>query len=723
MDLLPPPPYSETDIYSNPPTSPSVRITPATSNADHASLPAPSRASSIDNSIIYTPPETPSGGSVHHDHDYASSTSAAAEAYFESRPAPRRANSTPSTHSIAITASTKPEDLPFPEPIDDFLAKGVEPHDWATFVNYLLPDYASGVNNEVADKKLKAELIDERMQRLTLGQHDRSRTDLDQVKAQLEPLRSTSSQNADWQGNVRATIDMWNEGFFLPRGVKIRLVDSELVPEQEERVESNRMPGAWIPYDHELPGGMPASARGPKRGWSFGGIRADSRGFKMGPIEADDRGFRMGNMLVADHKGFRFGKDRFVADENGLTIGGRSFGRRPSHDNEDRSNKREDHSNRRVDYCGHSRGRDRKHVHRGRNRSHSHGRNRRRRVRDSSTSSSSSSSSSSSADSISSLGSLPAYDDLQDQQLPTAKQSLQDWLNHPDQPITREMVQNLKVDLDLSKKNSSVKYQEDMKALRREVRDLMREFKDRKRAQKILQRQQRRERRADRRALKRERRTARREERKARRSEKKGKGKAKEEGWGIPPWMAAKLQTPPIPGVGVDRAPPLPQRPAPHDQSIPGMRGFPFSGAGPRPPRFGCTVPATVPCGPPGIGAMHAGWPFSRSAPYAPGNISAPELGPGGFPTSISHSASEIHAQAQNMDKDAEVKEAQAIELRTTATGHDVSEKEKLKLKDEATALEEQAEECRREAERLRAEGLLLDLELARELDENDGTR
>lgn len=242
---------------------------------------------------------------IHRDVEHASSAFAAADAYFDSRPATAQIISPPTVHSIAITAATKPENLQYPEPIEDFLAKDVKPEDWSTFVNYLLPDYYSNANNDVADRKLKAELIDERMHRLTLDPNDVSRTDLDQVRAQLQPLRNESPRRCTTQTDVNAMIDVWNEGFFLPRGVKIRLVASELAVESElrgvqssENGESSTMPGAWIPYDHELPGGTAVGSRTPRRGWSFGGIRADSMKFKMGPIEADNTGLRMGNMLM-----------------------------------------------------------------------------------------------------------------------------------------------------------------------------------------------------------------------------------------------------------------------------------------------------------------------------------------------------------------------------------------------------------------------------------------
>ena len=142
-------------------------------------------------------------------------------------------------------------------------------------------------------------------------------------------------------------------------------------------------------------------------------------------LQANNEGFRLGNVLVSDQHGFRLGGSRgFVKDPNGVSFGGRTFGRRESFD--------------RPRGWGHH-GHRGHHDHHYRGRSHSHGRHAKER-----SSSTSSFSSSSSSDSDSSVGSLPDYDDLKDQQLPIAKQSLLEWLNHPEQPITKAIVYNLK---------------------------------------------------------------------------------------------------------------------------------------------------------------------------------------------------------------------------------------------------------------------------------------
>jgi hypothetical protein len=336
-DPLPPPPYSETDIYSNAPTSPYPHIlTPATSQADNASVasrPLPSTASSLDDTIF-----TPTG-SVGDDIDIASASSAAA--YFESRPPQNQVVAPAVIHAINITSSTKPSDLPYPEA---WQVKDVTEQDWATFINYLIPDHAFGVNNDVAERKLRAELIDARMHSLNLGEEDRSRTNMDEVDAQLDPLRQPQSPGSlDRLNRVQATISEWNEGFFKPRGIQITTID--LDAEIAAGEDGNRMPGSYIPYDHEL---LPNSDnRRDQRGLfgrfrSFSGIESNAQGFRMGPIVANNEGFRIGNGLVADNSGFRLGRmlaaDQngfrlggtrgFQADSHGVSLAGRSFGRR-----------------------------------------------------------------------------------------------------------------------------------------------------------------------------------------------------------------------------------------------------------------------------------------------------------------------------------------------------------------------------------------------------------
>ncbi|KAG0651916.1 hy [Hyphodiscus hymeniophilus] len=695
MDHIPPPPpYSETDPGT-------AILTPATSQTDNASLPpAPSAASSAD-SVIFTPPYTPTESGQHsRDTDLDHVSSNAAAEFFESRPAIGRPSPIPRIYTITITSTSTPRDIPYPAdpPLND-----VTEQDWATFVNYLFPDHAADVNGEIVDRKLEAEMAS-----LRLESEGRPPTDMAQVEAQLEPLRRTpqaAERLAERLEKIDTTITEWNRGFFEPRSVQIRFIEPEI---RFEEAETRAIPGAWIPSDHEIlenpEGGEPRETR---RGFSFrpfGGIEASARGIKIGPIRADTDGFRIGtNGFVADGRGLRLG-NMFIADGNGVSIGGRVFGRR---DDRDKDRSFEDRRRGRRGHHG-------PHGHHGRGRAYGHGRH--HRGRSSSTSSSGSSSSSSSSDSDSSVGSLPEFDDLKDQQLPIARQSLLDWMNHPDQPITRKTVRNIKEEIKAAKKSNPRQFDQDVKALRSDVRNLMKEFKDAKRAQKIHRRQLRKEKRTVRRLAKKERRAARKEERRRR------KGKDKEE-------AHVSGGFPAVPGVGhmnhltaMHSMQAIPNMPISSGARGPFGAEGPFGGRGPfgrggpraKVPSFGRTASGAP--GMPGMAAMHGAWPFTRGL-STPG---CPTSGLMGGP--ISHSASNIHQQARDLDAEAACEEADALRLRAASTGKQVGEKEKLKKFDQAAKLQEEAEQYRREAERLRSEAVHLDGELARDFEEDQAS-
>ena len=385
----------------------------------------------------------------------------------------------------------------------------------------------------------------------------------------------------------------------------------------------------------------------------------------------------MGNMFVADQSGLRLGGARgFVADGHGVSIGGRAFGRRDSNDHRHEHHKR------------------------GRGRGHRHGYHHRHRGRSASTSSSSSSDSDAS-DVESSVGSLPDYDDIQEQALPVARRSLVDWLNHPDQPITKDTVKDMKREIKSARTESPEQFQQDLGALRKEVRDLMKTFKEQKRVQKQQRRANRRARRAAKKTQRKARRDTKKEDRKARKDERKCKDKG--EFRHGPPWARSRdhlpMSTPAVP------------MPILTPENPPSARGFPF-GRAPSVPFI--KPPFSRPHAPPGISAMHGGWPYTQglSVPPIPGRYPSP--------SPVSQGAEHLHEQAVQMDSAAERKEAQAIAIRTAATALGLGEKQKLKMMTEASTLEEGGEKYRREADRLRAEASHLDGELARELHEEN---
>ncbi|TVY17660.1 hypothetical protein LARI1_G002833 [Lachnellula arida] len=653
MDPIPPPPYSETDIYSN--TSSHPNLTPATSQADNhsvASHPQLSTASSTDDSVIYTPLHSPTA-SDHHESlqdDFGHASTSSAAVYFESRPVHRQTPAQAMTYNITITSQTQPEELPYPQ---GWATNDITEQDWQTFVNYLLPDHIAAVNNDVADRKLQQQLMEESMHQLSLGRgDDKSRADISKVDAQLHPLRlPLSSRSTESLSATFATIAEWNEGFFKPRGVEIVITEPDTQVAAGE--ETPRMPGAWVPYGRESLGGPPRNSSRGRRGLfgsfrTFSGLEANSGNFRMGPIVADNEGLRigknglvasanglrMGNMFVADQTGLRLGGARgFVADGHGVSIGGRAFGRRGSDD------RRHEHHERHKRGRGRGRGHGRHHRHRGRSASTS-----------SSSSSSSSSSGSDASDVESSVGSLPDYDDIREQALPVARRSLVDWLNHPDQPITKDSVKDMKREIKTARTESPEQFQQDMVALRKEVRDLLKTFNEQKRVQKQQRRANLRAKRAAKRTQRKVRRDAKKEERKPRKDERKCRGKG--ESRRGPSWVRSRGHLP--------MSTPAVSMPTHARETPPSARGSPF-GRGASVPFI--KPPFSRPHGPPGTSAMHGGWPYTQG-------LSVPPI-PGGYPSPggpVSEGAEHLHTQAVQMDSAAERKEAQAIVIQTAAT-------------------------------------------------------
>ncbi|KAK8089213.1 hypothetical protein PG997_004174 [Apiospora hydei] len=190
--MPPPPPYSETDIYSN-------------ASARSPAAPRSAQISTQMINVIYTPPETPreshynfSGGD-----DLATSTSA--QAYFESRPVANPSANLEVVHVLAYQEHATPENFPYPAWA---ASHQTTEQDWHTFVNYLIPDYALSVNAQVVDRKLHTE------------GHDRptSETGREIEEAQVNQIKSSAEGASRGRGfdETLSTVIEWNDGFFAP---------------------------------------------------------------------------------------------------------------------------------------------------------------------------------------------------------------------------------------------------------------------------------------------------------------------------------------------------------------------------------------------------------------------------------------------------------------------------------------------------------------------------
>ncbi|OLN86362.1 hypothetical protein CCHL11_06392 [Colletotrichum chlorophyti] len=546
VDDVPPPPYSETDIYSNSgrhsnPSSNSPR-NPPRHIADDASSRVSSHASS-QSEVIFTPPLTPrtSGGPFHHHETTTSSVppsaySTFAATYFDSRPPPALPPREQIVHALTLNPTSTPDDVPYSPA---WAPRDVTPQDWATFTNCLIPHHSAARNEAVINRKLQAEeeavaaaaaaaaatsngggvssSISGRSNSSThaSAQLDQIRSDPDSDPAAVVGLRREDAETV---------IAQWNQGFFRPRGILIRL---------NPEVEDPRMPGAWdrsfdrhtdsptagggptpmpFPVQAQAPitgPGVPIQQPQPQvqppipndsRSWSFGGIRVTTDGISIGDtFVADSNGIRVGS-LIADENGIRFGNNTNpraqphyagphvnwhppMAPPPGPVYAPPPFPP-PPHPQPPRHPGHHEHPFFQAAHTRHGsagRGRPPGRYPSGH--------------RSSSTSSASSTSSTSSA---SSVGSLPEYEDLYPTQLPIYKQRVAAWLSNPDEPVTKADVAQLRAEIRSASRAAATEAREgdstvDEKALKAELKALTQEWRKLKRQQRALRKERRRE--------------------------------------------------------------------------------------------------------------------------------------------------------------------------------------------------------------------------------------
>lgn len=281
----PPPPYSETDIYSQPGNPPSTGPSSRARRADDA-------VSSSTEDVQYTPPLTPTTTQ-----SVAAEPRPAVAAFFDSRPAPWSAPSERIEHTVTINAGTSPQDL---TPHSDFAARDVSEQDWRTFVNFLLPDHAARSNEAVADRKLRAE-------------SDAGSSSPGDAQAQLGSIRSddgSQSQSAPPREDIERTVEEWNTFFFGPRGISIRLATEP---------DARQMPGAWDEsFDSNAAntGNSAANAN-----TNAAGDTGNSFSWGLGGIRVTQDGISIGNLLEAHRQGVRVGQ--ISVDQAGIAYGGR----------------------------------------------------------------------------------------------------------------------------------------------------------------------------------------------------------------------------------------------------------------------------------------------------------------------------------------------------------------------------------------------------------------
>ncbi|KAL7933294.1 hypothetical protein V8C35DRAFT_305447 [Trichoderma chlorosporum] len=501
-DEVPPPPYSETDVFSTSGGSRSPHTASASSVTASATAAAvtPSHsfiddaASSTAGETIYTPPLTPRTS--------PGSGQPAASLYFDLRPV--RQDSTPGSaliHTIEVNDASRPDDFPYQS---EWTARDVTALDWSTFINFLIPDHTTRQNEAVIHRKLLDEM------RSASGTSDdgtaRVEAQLNQIADATNPANPGSLQR---RRDVEATVQQWNDGFFAPRGIQLRL--------EPLRTPSVQMPGTWEANFDQAP-----EADRSAQSSQTAGRAVPAGGSSWSGFQIDDNGVRYGNSFVADQNGLRIGN--LIMDQHGIRFGNGAA---------QSQQQQQPYADADRDARGRTAYPDEKAGHK----------------RSDSVSSSSSASSSSSE---SSIGSLPSYDDVPLSSIQLYINRLQDWTKKPDQLRTKDDVKQLKAELKSIPKNRDVAVEVDKKALKAQIKTLTTAWKQIKKNQRRERKARRKERRDKRRAEHKERRQLKKEMKKARKDARKGVSP-------VPPPPPPGIPPPPhVPGNTVPPVPPVP---------------------------------------------------------------------------------------------------------------------------------------------------------------------
>ncbi|KAK0652981.1 hypothetical protein B0T16DRAFT_407181 [Cercophora newfieldiana] len=276
---------------------------------------------------------------------------------------------------------------------------------------------------------------------------------------------------------------------------------------------------------------------------------------------------------------------------------------------------------------------------RGRGRHHNHNHHgEQNRSRDSSVSSTSSSSSS---DSDSSVGSLPDHDRLMEPQLSVAKEYLLAWLSQPDQPITRQKMKEAKQRINEAREAPVADAESNPTPPAVDLKALRKEYKAMHKEWKSLKKEQNR----SRKQLRRERRQKRRDEKREWRNTKREVRRAERElrrGGGGPPQ-----------GFPFDGSAPFPSMPA-----MPTMPTVGSFGGGRR-------GPPGPPWSPMGLGQLFGGWGGqNQSEGQTQGTTQVrdadPSTTPGAWPND-DHGIDRQHRPSQAKYKAAADLEAQVV--------------------------------------------------------------
>lgn len=211
-DLPPPPPYTESDPALAPVAAAQPPVYPSSSRTDNSISTQASSSSSSNVRVTQTSRPAPSRTNdsiIPEEDSYISGAP-----YFAMREptTPRPINIL--AYRMNLDSKSSPENTPFPSPAKKFSDRGLNKHDWSTFLNHIFP-----VHNI-----RRTEQLQQRQQHY--GGDEKGRLS---KPATLPPLPAPADVPLDFDAEMlrrtrmQKIVEEWNIGLFLPRGIRIVL--------------------------------------------------------------------------------------------------------------------------------------------------------------------------------------------------------------------------------------------------------------------------------------------------------------------------------------------------------------------------------------------------------------------------------------------------------------------------------------------------------------------
>jgi ankyrin repeat protein len=211
-NLPPPPPYAESDPALSPVTNAQPPVYPSTARSS-ISRPSENASSSSSSSSNVRVTQTIRSSALQSDDSITGDDDSyiSGAPYFAMREPTVPRPVTILAHRMNLEQKSNPENTPFPSPARKFSERGLNAHDWSTFLNHVFPMHNIRRTEQIQESQVFGG--DEKRTPYRPAPLPRREPEEDaSVDLEAEVLR---------RSRIQRVVEEWNRGLFLPRGIRI----------------------------------------------------------------------------------------------------------------------------------------------------------------------------------------------------------------------------------------------------------------------------------------------------------------------------------------------------------------------------------------------------------------------------------------------------------------------------------------------------------------------